>query len=254
MTETFSFDYFTGRRTVRRYSNRPVDDALLERLLEAASHAPTTGNMQLYSVVVSRDADARRRLAPAHFNQSTVEGCQVVMTFCADFNRFVKWCEASDARPGYDNFQSFMTAVIDTVIFAQQFNTLAELNGLGCCYLGTTTYNAPLIAAELQLPPRVVPVVTLTVGYPEGESEVSDRLPVEALIHRETYSDYTPESVHRIYAPKEARSDSARFVAENGKQTLAQVFTDVRYTREANEHFSRIYRDFIASAGFPFPE
>ena len=47
---------------------------------------------------------------------------------------------------------------------------------------------------------------------------------------------------------------SRKFVEENNKETLAQVFTDIRYTREANEHFSRLYFDFISDAGFPFPD
>lgn len=243
-------EYFVNRRTVRRYSDRPVTDALLNELIEAASHAPTTGNMQLYSVIVTRSEEGKRALAPTHFNQPSVMGASVVLTFCADFNRFVKWCECRDAEPGYDNFQSFMTAVLDTTIFAQQFCTIAEMNGLGCCYLGTTTYNAPQIAEILGLPSRVVPVTTLTVGYPEGDTEVSDRLPVDAIIHNERYVDYTPERIDAIYAEKEARDDSRQFIEENGKKTLAQVFTDVRYTREANETFSKIYRDFIASQKF----
>lgn len=246
--------YFKNRRTVRKYTSQAVSDELLAELIEAASQAPTTGNMQLYSVVVTRSEEGKAALAPSHFNQPTVKGCSVVLTFCADFNRFVKWCEASNAQPGYDNFQSFMTAVLDVSLFAQQFCTIAEMHGLGCCYLGTTTYNAPQIAEALGLPERVVPVTTLTVGYPDGESPLSDRIPVEGIIHFEKYADYTAESVRSLYAEKEAREDSRRFVAENGKESLAQVFTDVRYTRQANEHFSRVYRDFIESKGFAFPE
>lgn len=254
MSKNFSDDYFVNRRTIRRYSTREVSLALIDELLEKASHAPTTGNMQLYSVIVTADAEGKRCLAPAHFNQPTVEGCSVLLTFCADFNRFVKWCEASGAVPGYDNFQSFMTAVLDTALFAQQFNTLAELEGLGCCYLGTTTYNAPQIAEALKLPKLVVPVTTLTVGYPEGGSEVSDRLGIDAIRHIGSYSDYTAENVKEFYAEKEAREDSRRFVEENHKDSLAQVFTDVRYTREANELFSKIYADFIEESGFGFPK
>ena len=243
-------EYFSTRRTVRSYSDRPVDDKMIVDMLEQASHAPTTGNMQLYSVIVTRDADEKARLAPAHFNQPSVMGCQVVLTFCADYNRFVRWCEASDAVPGYNNFQSFMTAVIDAVIVAQQFCTIAEMAGLGCCYLGTTTYNAPMISEALNLPSMVVPVVTLTVGWPQGETQVSDRIAPDAFVHFGRYEDYSPERIKEIYAEKEAREDSKKFVAENGKQSLAQVFTDVRYTREASEHFSRVYMAHILNQGF----
>lgn len=247
-------EFFTTRRTIRSYSSREITDAELNAMLEAAAHAPTTGNMQLYSVIVTRSEEGKKALAPTHFNQPQTTGCNVLLTFCADFNRFVKWCEVSDAKPGYDNFQSFVTAVIDTTIFAQQFCTIAEMNGIGCCYLGTTTYNAPQIAEILNLPPRVVPLITLSVGYPQGEAPVSDRIPIDSIVHQEKYSDYTPERIKAVYAEKEAREDSKQFVAENGKKSLAQVFTDVRYNRENNETFSCIYLDFIVNQGFGLPE
>lgn len=243
-------DFFETRRTVRRYSDRKVDDELLESMIKAAAQAPNTGNMQVYSVVATRSAEGKKALAPAHFNQPSVEGCSVVLTFCADFNRFEHWCRINDAKPGYDNFQSFMWAVIDATIFAQQFCTIAEMYGLGCCYLGTTTYNAPQIAELLRLPKGVVPVATLTVGYPEGETSVSDRIGVDAIMHSGHYHDYTDDDIRRIYAPKESMPESRRFVEENGKQSLAQVFTDVRYTRKDNEYFSQVYADFIRKQGF----
>jgi nitroreductase len=243
-------NYFVNRRTVRRYTNEAISDEIVTQMLAEASHAPTTGNMQLYSVVTTRTEEGKAKLAPFHFNQPSVMGCNVVLTFCADFNRFVKWCNASNAEPGYDNFQSFMTAVLDTTLFAQQFCTIAEMRGYGCCYLGTTTYNAPQIAEALNLPKRVVPITTITLGVPDGEAPLSDRLPVEAILHKESYCDYTAESVKELYAEKEAREDSKKFVAENNKESLAQVFTDVRYTKQANEHFSKVYLDFIKESLF----
>lgn len=246
--------YFLNRRTVRNYTSDEISDATLNEMIEEASHAPTTGNMQLYSVIATRSAEGKSKLAPFHFNQPSATGCNILLTFCADFNRFVKWCNISKAAPGYDNFQSFITAILDTALFAQQFCTIAEMRGYGCCYLGTTTYNAPQIAEALNLPNMVVPVTTLTIGVPNGEAALSDRLPVEAILHNEKYHDYTDEDIRRIYAEKEAREDSKKFIAENGKETLAQVFTDVRYTRANNEYFSRLYYDFIASHGYPFPD
>ena len=188
-------NYFLNRKTIRKYTNDIISDEIVEEMLSEAAHAPTTGNMQLYSVVTTRTQDGKEKLAPAHFNQPSVVGCDVVLTFCADFNRFVKWCEARDANPGYDNFQSFMTAVLDTALFAQQFCTIAEMRGYGCCYLGTTTYNAPQIAKVLNLPDRVVPVTTITLGVPDGYAPLSDRLPVRAILHKESYCDYNKEKI-----------------------------------------------------------
>lgn len=246
--------YWITRATMRRFSDKPVDSELINEILGAASHAPTTGNMQLYSVIISRNKEILEALAPAHFSQPAMVGAPVVLTFCADFNRFVKWCEVSGAEPGYDNFQSFVTALLDTAILAQQFVTIAEREGLGCCYLGTTTYNAPDIARTLNLPRLVVPVTTIALGWPEGKAEPSDRLPLRCFVHEEVYKNPTDDEIKEFYSGKESLEENRKFVEENGKQTLAQVFTDVRYTKANNEFFSKVYRDFIAGQGFGFPE
>lgn len=245
--------YFLNRRTIRSYKFDQISDNIINEMIKEASHAPTTGNMQLYSVIITRSTEKKSALAPFHFNQPSVTACNVLLTFCADYNRFVKWCKANKAQPGYENFQSFITALLDTTIFAQQFCTIAEMRGYGCCYLGTTTYNAPQIAEVLDLPPMVIPVTTLTLGIPSEEGTAGDRLPIEAIMHHEKYQDYTDDDIRRLYAEKEAREDSRKFIAENGKESLAQVFTDVRYTRANCEYFSQMYYDFITSHGYPFP-
>ena len=241
--------YFT-RRTIRKYEERDIDDRLLERILTAGTRSSTTGNMQVYSIVVTRDSEMKRKLAPAHLNQPMVTEAPVVLTFCADFNRFNKWCRQRDAEPGYDNFLSFMTAAIDALIVAQTVCNAAEEEGLGICYLGTATYNAGQIIEVLELPSGVVPVATVTVGWPAEVPDQPDRLPLEAVVHHERYRDFTPAMIDDLYRAKEAREDSLQFIAENNKETLAQVFTDVRYRKADNEHFSSRYLEVIRRQGF----
>jgi nitroreductase len=239
--------YFT-RRTIRKYAKKDVDDFLLERILSAGVRTSTTGNMQVYSVIVTRDAAMKLKLAPAHFNQPMVTGAPVVLTFCADFNRFEKWCRQREAGPGYNNFLSFMTAAIDALLVAQTVCNAAEEEGLGICYLGTATYNADQIIEVLDLPSRVV--ATVTLGWPDEMPEQPDRLPLEAVVHHERYNDFTAEVIDDIYRAREARDDSLQFIAENNKLTLAQVFTDVRYTKKDNEFFSGKYLKVIRDQGF----
>jgi len=242
--------YFANRRTVRRYTTQEVAPELLTQLLEEATHAPNTGNMQLYSVIVTRSEEGKRALAPLHFNQAAATGCSVLLTFCIDINRFNLWCKEGNADAGFGNLQMLLAGAIDASLFAQQFNTLAEIHGLGCCYLGTTAYNAPEIAKVLELPDGVVPLVSLTVGYPEGEAPLSDRLPLEAIVHDEKYRQYTPEQIREIYAGQENSGDSKRFIEENGKSTLAQVFAEVRYPRAANEAFSKTLQEYLEKGFF----
>ena len=243
-------DYFKTRRTIRRYSDRPLSDELIADMLDKAIHAPTCGSMQLYSVVVTRSDEGKSALAPAHFNQPCLTGAQAVLTFCADFNRFTRWCEQRGADPGFDNVQSFISAALDATILAQQFVTIAEMNGLGTCYLGTTSWNAPMIIDALSLPELVVPVITVTVGYPAESPEVQPRLPVSAFIHTEKYNPNSAERIDSMYGEFENLPANRAYVTENKKDSLAHVFTDVRYPREANEHFSHIFTEMLRKAGF----
>ena len=119
-------DSIKNRRTIRKYKQEDVPADLLNGLLEEAFRAPTMGNMQLYSVIITRDQAMKERLAPAHFHQPMLMEAPVVLTFCADFNRFCKWCRQRKAEPGYDNLLSFMNASIDAIMLTQNFCTLAE--------------------------------------------------------------------------------------------------------------------------------
>lgn len=241
---------FEGRRSVRLYSEREVSRELLDSILAAAMKAPTCGNMQLYSVVVTRSEEGRRALAPAHFNQPMVTGAPVVLTVCADYNRFTRWCELSDADPGYDNFLSFMNAVADATIFAQQVVAIAEAEGLGTCYLGTVTYNAGQISEILGLPDMCVPVACITMGWPAEEGVETERLPLRAVMHEERYRDDSDEDIIELFKAKDDYAPNRKFIEENGKKTLAQVFTDVRYPRGMNETFSASFIELLKAKRF----
>lgn len=243
-------DYFATRRTIRKYDpERPVSAGLIDKMLEDAARAANTGNMQTYSVIVTTDPEEIARLAPSHFNQPAITGAKAILTFCIDFNRFNHWCRLNNTDPGLDNLQGFTWGVIDTSLFAQQFVTIAEMNGLGTCYLGTTTYNAEPIAEVLGLPAEVVPVITVTVGYPAESPELQERLPLGAIVHHGKYRRPTDDELREIYAEKEALESSRQFVKENNKENLAQVFAEVRYPRQANEQFSRVYKEFLKNQG-----
>lgn len=239
-----------NRRTIRKYKDQDIPSQLLTELLTDSFRASTMGGMQLYSVVVTRDKDMKAKLAPFHFNQPMVTQAPVVLTFCADFNRFCLWCKQRNAVPGYDNFLSFMNAATDALLVTQNFCTLAEENGLGICYLGTTIYNPEPIIELLKLPRLVIPVATITVGYPDECPEQPDRLPVSGIIHEEYYHDYTPEDIEQVYAYKESLSVNKQFVAENQKENLAQVFTDVRYRKSDNECMSEKLLEVLRKQGF----
>lgn len=237
-------------KSIRKYTDKKISKDVMTSVLEAAVRASNTGNMQVYSIVVTTNDEIKEALAPTHFNQPMVKQAPAILTFCADFNRFNKWCKQRNAEPGYDNFLSFITGAIDAIIAAQNACLAAESHGLGICYLGTAIYNADKIIDILDLPKGVVPITAITIGYPDEAPELTDRLPLEAVVHYEKYQDFTESQINKLYLEKEARADNKQFVKENDKETLAQVFTDVRYTKANNEHFSNVLMEVLKKQGF----
>lgn len=240
----------TTRRTIRKYADREVSEALLNRLFSEAARTQTMGNLQLYSVVVTRSAEMKEKLSPAHFNQPMVRQAPVVLTVCADFHRTSVWARQRKAVPGYDNFLSFINAATDALLFTQTLCNLMDEEGLGYCYLGTTVYMPQAIIDTLQLPQLVMPVATLTVGWPAEEPPLTDRLSNASFVHSETYHDYTPADIDTYYQAKEALPENRHFCEINHKETLAQIFTDIRYTKKDNEAMSAGLLEALKHQGF----
>ena len=237
-------------RSIRKFRPTPIPEETLRELLEAASRASTCGNMQLYSLVVTRDAALRAALAPCHFNQPMVTEAPCVVTVCADVHRFSMWCAQRDADPAYNNFEWFVNAATDALLAAQNLCIAAEMQGLGICYLGTTLYTAGDIARILALPKGVVPLTTIVVGYPDETPELADRLPLEAVVHYEKYTDYTAAEIDELWAEREESDLTKRLLAENGLPNLAQVFTQRRYVRKDNLAVSKAYFELLKEKGF----
>ena len=248
--KTYNMKNLLTRRTIRKYTCQEVSDELLNRLLTEASRTQTMGNLQLYSVIVTRSQEMKDKLSPCHFNQPMVKEAPVVLTICADFNRTSFWAKCRNADPGYDNFLSFINAATDALLYTQTLCNLMDEEGLGYCYLGTTVYQPQQIIDALHLPKLTMPVATLTVGWPDEEPELSDRLPLESFVHQERYNDYMGKDIDTYYHEKEHLPENQHFVRINHKETLAQVFTDIRYTRKDNEAMSKELLNALIDQGF----
>jgi nitroreductase len=243
-------DTILNHRSIRKFKPDLISEELLNKILYAGTRASTTGNMQVYSIIITKDASLKQKLWEIHFRQNMVLEAPVILTFVADFNRFSKWCCMRKAEPGYDNFLSFFTAAIDALLVAQNVALAAEDNGLGICYLGTTTYNAEKIIDLLRLPKLTIPVTTLVLGYPDENPPLTDRLPLSGLIHYETYKDYDNDDINKIYFEKESMPMTAELLAKNNKETLAQIFTDLRYTLKDNILFSKNLLETLKNQNF----
>lgn len=245
-------DILNKHVTIRKFKNRVVDKDLVRSIIYDGTRASTTGNMQLYSVVVSSEKEQLEKLYPLHFNQPVIKSAPLVLTVLADVNRFSLWCEQNNAVPTYNNLLWFYTASIDALLVAQNICIAAENNGLGICYLGTTSYNAKEIISTQKLPKLTFPVTTIAMGYPDENPKLTDRIPLDGIVHYEHYKNYGDEFIKQLYEHKESLPESIQFVNENNKETLAQVFTEVRYKKSDNLFFSEKLKKTIKEQGFIF--
>ena len=237
-------------RSIRKYKPEPVPEVMLRQVLEAGIAASNTGNMQVYSMIVTKNEDLRKQLWEVHFRQGMVLQAPVHITFCADVNRFSRWCRARQAEPAYENLLWFCNAAVDVSLASQNVTLAAESFGLGVCYLGTAIYNAARIIDILKLPKGVIPVTALVMGYPDEQPPLTGRLPLEAVVHNETYRDITGEEIDRLYTALESTDLTRQLLEINQKETLAQVFTDKRYPRKDNEEFSATYMEVMKKQKF----
>lgn len=239
-----------AHRSIRRYQDKEIGEDMLNDILTAATRGATTGNMQLYSIIVNKDKNIKQQLAPLHFNQQAVTEAPVILTFCADFNRFIKWCQLRNAQHGFNNMQCYTWAVTDAVIAAQNAVIAAESMGLGTCYMGTVTYNVKPLCQLYKLPKHVVPVACITIGYPAETPGITDRLPLKAVIHEEHYHNYSDNDINDIYREKENSELTKQLLETNNMDNLAQIFAERRYTKQDNEHFAKELVEFLVEQDF----
>jgi len=241
---------FLSHRSIRQYKSDPVPENILKEIISAGTRASNTGNMQLYSVVVTRDKDNKAKLAEYNFNQPSIVQAPVALTICADIHRFSRWCECRNANGCYNTLLWLISSVLDASLFSQNICLAAENKGLGICYLGSTMYSMQEVIDLLKLPKGVIPITTITMGYPAESPELTERLPVDAVIHEESYKEYTSESIDEIYSEKECMTSSKEFVKENHVENLAQVYTDVRYTKKDSIEYSKKVLEILHKQGF----
>lgn len=246
--QTDAISLMMAHRSVRRFHSRPVEDEVLTRLIECGCRASNTGNMQLYSIIATTSHPLLGQLSQLHFGQGAT--APLFLTVCVDINRYHHWCRLNGCDEPYDNLLWLLSATVDASLCAQNICVAAEAEGLGFCYLGTVLYNTRAIADLLTIPRGVVPVVTLCMGYPDEQPAQSERLPIEAVLHRDTYHDYSDDDIRRLHRIREEFPFNQEMVRQNGVANLAELFTRIRYPHKDNVAISKALNEFLEQVGF----
>ena len=242
-----TINLLNSHRSIRKYKHTPVSQSVLNRIIEAGGRASNTGNMQLYSVIVTREPDRLAALSKLHYGQGAT--APLFLTICADVNRYHHWCRLSGCDEPYGNLLWFVSALVDASLCAQNICIAAEEKGLGFCYLGTVNYNTRQIADLLQCPKGVVPVIAIAMGYPNEEPRMSERLGQDAIVHNEVYHDPTDDDIIRTHRVRDEHPFNRQMVEENGTRNYCEIFTTKRYPRGMNVAVSNDLLQFLRDSG-----
>lgn len=183
-----------SHRSLRRYTDDPVSEPMLEVLLACAQSAPTKSNLQQYSIVVVADPEVRKRLAPLCPETGWLETCPVLLVFCADMRRAQRLAEFRNHAHENNNMDTFLNAVVDSAMAMQCFISGAESMGLGCAAISEVRNKIEDVSDALGLPNGVFPIAGLTAGWPSQPGFVNQRLPQSVVVHRDRYDETALEA------------------------------------------------------------
>lgn len=237
-------DQLLSHRSIRKFTDRPIDEALFRQLLRAGQASATSSFLQGATVIRIRDAEKRKTIAGLAGNQAHVEKAAEFLVLCADLKRPGNCCVQYDKLFSGDYTEHFIIATVDVALMAQNIVVAAESAGLGICYIGGIRNHPREISDLLQLPKGVYPVFGLCLGYPDQNPECKPRLPLEVVLKEDIYSDDGDAQRIAEYDAQIQEYYRERTGGGHGIQWSEQVATLL--SEKARPHM----REFLAEQGF----
>jgi len=176
-----------GRRVIRRFAPRPIEPALLRLLCACALSSPSKSDLQQGDIVLVADPAKRSAIFARIPDMPWMEQAPVFLVFCGNGGRLPRIAALRGKPFPNDHLDAFFNAVVDGAIVLEAFIAAAEAVGLGCCPISVIRDHAALVAELLELPPRVVPIAGLCVGWPADAGRLSPRLALDARVHVDRY-------------------------------------------------------------------
>lgn len=209
-----------GRRTQRKYDQRPVPDLLICLLCLTALSASAKSDFQQASIIRVRDRARREAIAKPFPAMPWIGYSPVFLVFCGDARRMERIGELRGHPASNGKLEGFFNAAVDAALAMQTFILAAESAGLGTCPISVLRNHIETIAAALALPDKVFPVAGLCVGWPSEDGHISMRLPPSVTLHEETYDDSAMPALIDSYD----RARDARHATPRDKQRAPDIF------------------------------
>lgn len=237
-------DLLQSHASVRKYTEEVISDEIFHELIIAAQHVASSNFVQAYSVIQITDPIKKEKLGELSKNELQFGTAAKSLVFCADLRRLEMAANMHGETIESGTVENFTVATIDTALFAQNFVVAAESKGYGICYIGGVRNNPEEISELLNLPHHVIPLFGMTIGVPAEKNEVKPRLPIEAVLHDNSYDEEKYKGLLKAYDQKMHEYYSERNTNKK----------DMTWSRTMTEFLSTPRRphmkDFVISKGF----
>jgi nitroreductase len=238
-----------NHRSIRKFKPDPIDPETLGMILKAGTRGATAGNLQLYTLIVVDDKEKLKELGLGFAPMAVVS--------LVDLYRVKRWLEInvpSGVKIYNANAYHFFCGYCDAMIATQNIVVAAESYGLGTCYYGG------ILSTDVQeffgTPEYVFPAAMVTLGYPDEEPDLSVRLPLEVVVHRNDYRHFTDEEIRDLYREREERvwntlsEDLKEKLAAKGIHSIPQGVTRRKFSKESFEVACAAIRENIRNSKF----
>ncbi|KAF3761742.1 hypothetical protein M406DRAFT_74679 [Cryphonectria parasitica EP155] len=198
-----------AHRSVREFlPSKPLPENTIDLLVAAGQSAPTSSNLQTWSVIALTDPSVKDRAARLAADQDFIREAPLFLVFCADLQRLTAVSRLrGTAGLGLEYTDTFLMAAMDAALASQNVVVAAEALGLGACHVGAVRNRPHEMAELLGLPHRVIALVGLAIGWPKHEStgQVKPRLGADEVLHRERWGGPGGDDRSNGSAQQEAR-------------------------------------------------
>jgi nitroreductase len=176
-----------AHRVHRRFLPRELPPALVRLLCACALSAPSKSDLQQADILVVRDQDKQRAIATLTPDMPWIAQAPLFLVFLADASRLPAIARLRGKPFPNDHLDLFFNAVADCAIVLTTFMRAAAAVGLGCCPISAIRDRPDVVSDMLALPPRVIPVAGLCVGWPAEQGDITPRLGLSTTLHEDRY-------------------------------------------------------------------
>lgn len=237
-TSSNMFKIINNRRSIRKFTEKPITNDVLENILRAGIRAPFAA--QLYSIIYTRDQEKMKKLKIGAYSST-----KLLMIFLVDFRKIEKIVKQRNYKKDYDDGMLLWLGIQDASLVVENVILAAEAYGLGSVLLGSAPLQADLMAEVFNIPSRVFPVVGLCLGYPDKsiETEVRPRYPLKFSAFEDSYQDLSEsEILECMKNMDEGYITQGYYIKLQAKIPLKKGKDSIDYDRYSwSEHQSRKY-------------